>query len=107
MNFDPIISIELTDEKPDWPSIDNTKTFYKITTQSGKLYSLFSIFPVDEEEWQSVETPNLNGQINNIKILHNFQKKAMIDIEKNGRTVIRQGINPWNLRNREGWKPDE
>jgi hypothetical protein len=104
MNFDPVVSIELTDEKPDWPTIDNMKTFYKITTQSGKQYSLFTIFPVDEE-WQSVETPN--GGKNNIKILHNFQKKAMIDIEKNGRTIIRQGINSWNLRNRRGWKADE
>lgn len=105
MNFDPVVAIELTDEKPDWSTIDNTKTFYKITTQSGKQYALFSLFPVGNEEWQSVETPS-NAK-NNVKIVHNFQKKAMINIENNGRTILHQEINPWNLRNRKGWKVDE
>lgn len=74
------------------------KGFWKITMKNGLVYA-----------WVFENGKNFEYNeelIDSIKIVHNFQKKAMIDIKTIYGVNYRQEINQWNERNSKGWIVD-
>lgn len=75
------------------------KGIWKITLKNGLVYA-----------WNFENGKNFNyddNLIENISIIHNFQKKAMINIKTTYGVNYCQEINPWNERNIEDWVIDD
>jgi hypothetical protein len=104
MNFDAVVSIESTDEKPQWADRDSSITFRKIICESGKEYSWYSEFDIGDS-WQSVKEPTASDECYNVIISHNYEHKPMINIAKGRRTCLHQEINLYMNRN-DDWTQD-
>lgn len=112
MNPNTIVSIESTNEMPTNSIFKHP--FQKITTANGNIYSWNSSMNVGTN-WTSIRLceegiqnqPDSQDSPYNIQIIHNFEHKPMINVNKGNQQGLRQEINRWELRNSGGWHKDE
>ena len=131
--WSPIISIQLTTET--YILQNRSLYFHKITTENGKQYAFSCPNLNILTNWTSIHTYDkdyddkydnddddddndeyINDSIKNtisvnripynIEILHNHENKAMVNIMKGNKDIIRQEINPWEFRYSQVWITD-
>ena len=114
MVWSAVIQIEHVNETDIPPNIH----CLKITTENGKQYSWWSFSLMTSKyissNWTNHRTFNdtdinknkLSDASYNIEIIHNFEGKAMVNIMKGKKNILRQEVNLWANRHANEWLAD-